>query len=320
MTEEPQLKPSAKNPNQKLCLACNRQFTSNELSHCPHDKTQLVNLGPDMHLPWIGKIVMAKYEITKPIGKTTTNVIYEAREIATEKALTLYLRSEYNHFSNEAKERLAKWKEIDHPSILKLHAFGRIGDPEDRRSFHVTESLEGERLNNRLKTHNQKNLFWILGIGEQIAEALSAAHKQNLIHGNLSPSSILLCDNHREDGVKLADFALEFTNFTSNTVGLQNLLNANIDYMSPEELQNKPLTVMTDVYKLGATLYEMVVGHPPLTRRTPGVTIFSVINETASMDDIGNAKLANLLSKALQKDPSSRFPSMAEFRRFIASV
>ena len=307
----------------KLCLACNREFVAeftdlNSLTHCPHDKTQLVNLGPDEHLPWIGKIVQNKYEIIEPLVRARTGMLYKVRDVGTNRLLDLELRKEQLRFDDFAYGQLAKWKQIDHTAIIKLHEFGTIESDNDERSFLI---MEAPPRSTHLREKKERNLFWIISIGVQIAEALSIAHQHNLLHSDLSPDSIVLCESQNIDGAKLTGFALcSPTRFSSDTVGMENLVRAALLYASPEECANKPVTEASDIYKLGTVLYEMTVGRVPFKGRTPFETAAAIVYERPSMVELGNARLEKLLTTALQKDPSARFQSMSEFKAALLAV
>jgi serine/threonine protein kinase len=168
-------------------------------------------------------------------------------------------------FNREARAASA----LSHPNILTIHEIGEEGG----RHYIVTEVVDSGSLRDRL-SGAPMNLSDALDIAIQAASALEAAHAAGILHRDIRPDNILL----RHDRVKLADFGLakltehRFEDETSKEAATQSgpgVVLGSTAYMSPEQVKGESVDARTDLWSLGAVLYEMVTGHQPFEGRTP---------------------------------------------------
>jgi serine/threonine protein kinase len=170
---------------------------------------------------------------------------------------------------------------LNHPRICTLHDVGT----HDGVDYLVMEYVEGETLADRLAA-GPLGVEKAVELGAQIAEALRAAHRQGIVHRDLKPGNVMLT----KSGVKLLDFGLaglrhdepvapEATTFTRGDAPLteEGVVLGTVPYMAPEQLEGKAADARTDVFALGAVLFEMATGrraltsiHDPEERRSRG--------------------------------------------------
>src|SRR6185436_12045669 len=228
------------------------------------------------------------YEIINQIGAGGMGEVYLARDKKLDRKVAIkILNQEYSQdesnlqrFVSEAKAASA----LNHPNILTIYEFG---EAEDAR-FIVSEYIEGKTLREMIRESSLR-LPEILDISIQITGALSAAHQAHLVHRDIKPENIMI----RPDGyVKVLDFGLaklleqktkSMLNLEAPTVR-QNLtakgvILGTVNYMSPEQAKGEPVDERTDIFSLGALIYEMCAGKPPFGGGNAIETIGSILNK-----------------------------------------
>ncbi len=216
-----------------------------------------------------------------------------------------------SRFRQEARAASA----LNHPNIITIYEIGE----NEFGNFLATELIEGETLRESIK-HQKLSVSAILRIIEQIAKALTAAHRAHIVHRDIKPENIML----RSDGiVKVLDFGLakptvqnDETNADSvNTI--PGMVMGSARYMSPEQARGLPVDERTDIWSLGVILYEMLTGSAPFNGATTSDTIAAVIyKEPVPLGDfVRNAppELGRIIRKSLQKDRDERYQNVKDF-------
>ena len=232
---------------------------------------------------------LGPYEILDAIGAGGMGEVYRARDTRLDrtiaiKILPVHLSSDpvrKQRFEREAKTISS----LNHPHICVLHDVGS----QDGIDYLVMECVEGETLARRLEK-GPLPLEQVLKYGAQIADALDKAHRNGIVHRDLKPGNIMLTAT----GVKLLDFGLAKvaappTSVDTLTAGVtqsspmteQGAILGTFQYMSPEQIEGKELDGRSDIFSLGAVLYEMVTG-----RRTfPGKSQLSGCSHSGERAD-----------------------------------
>jgi serine/threonine protein kinase len=274
--------------------------------------------------PSAGKRI-GRYDIVSPIGAGGMGEVFLARDTQLDRNVALKLLSEeftknedrMKRFVQEAKTASA----LNHPNIIVIH---EIGESEGA-NFIATEYIEGETLRDLLsRTHF--SLEQVLDIGLQVANALAAAHKANIIHRDIKPENVMV----RPDGyVKVLDFGLAKLTENSSVNGdsgiqTKMLVKTNpgavmgtTSYMSPEQAKGLPaIDARTDVFSLGIVIYEMLTGRVPFQGSTAGEVIGAIMYESlkpiARYTSDCPPELERIVTKALQKDPEERYQSVKD--------
>jgi eukaryotic-like serine/threonine-protein kinase len=262
---------------------------------------------------------LGPYEIVGPLGAGGMGEVYRARdtrlgrEVAV-KVLPAHLSSDAGlkaRFEREAKSISG----LNHPNICVLHDVGS----QDGVDYLVMELVAGETLAARLEK-GPIVVERVLKIGREIAEALDKAHRSGIIHRDLKPGNIMLT----KSGAKLMDFglarpAVAGTSLATLTgvaavsapVTQQGMIVGTFQYMSPEQVEGKELDGRSDIFSLGAVLYEMVTGR----RAFEGKSQLSVATAILEKDpvSIGTVKplipanLGHAVRRCLAKDPDERW-------------
>lgn len=263
--------------------------------------------------------VLGHYSIGNKIGAGGMGEVYLAQDLKLDRKVALKVlpadlssnEQRMRRFVQEAKAASA----LNHPNIITIY---EIGDT-DSRHFIVTEFIEGETLRQRMK-HQHVRLSDILEFAIQTAGALAAAHTAGIVHRDIKPENIMV----RRDGyIKVLDFGLaKLTQPEGSATDTEAPTKALVDtgagtvvgtanYMSPEQAKGKRVDGRTDIWGLGAVIYEMVTGHVPFEGETPTEVIGLILNKEplplARYDRAAPAELERIVAKALTKDIEERY-------------
>jgi serine/threonine protein kinase len=262
---------------------------------------------------------LGPYEIVAPIGAGGMGEVYKARDTRLERTVAVKVLSPLLADSPESRQRFEREaraiSQLSHPHICALFDVGRDGDTE----YLVMEYLEGETLADRLKK-GPLPLPQTFEYGGQIADALDKAHRQGIVHRDLKPGNVMLT----KTGVKLLDFGLAKVFRPPGAEGLvsapsssgltqQGMIIGTIQYMAPEQLEGKKTDGRTDIFALGAVLYEMTSGRKAFTGDSHASLIVAIMHvdppPLSHAAAAVPAPLDRVIRKCLAKDPDQRWQS-----------
>src|SRR5215216_60572 len=256
-----------------------------------------------------------RYRIEGEIGAGGMATVYLAQDLRHDRKVALkLLRPELSAVIG-AERFLAEIKltaNLQHPHILPLFDSGEA----DGFLFYVMPFVEGESLRDRLTREKQLPVADAIRIASEVASALDYAHQHGVIHRDIKPENILLHDGQAlvaDFGIALAASKAGGSRMTETGMSL-----GTPHYMSPEQaMGEREITARSDVYALGAVLYEMLSGDPPFTGSTAQAIVARVVTEsprslTTQRHTIPRNIEAAVLT-ALEKLPADRFATAAEF-------
>ena len=253
-------------------------------------------------------------EIVAPLASGGMGEVYRAHDssLGRDVAVKLLPQSDASgmrRFEQEARSAAA----LNHPNILTIHRFGTndAGEP-----YLVTELLEGETLRERLKQGNipiRKTVDYAV----QIARGVAAAHDRGIVHRDLKPENIFIT---RDGVVKILDFGLAKLTIRevddssiTLTATAPGVVLGTIGYMSPEQVRGRPADNRSDIFSMGAILYEMLSGERAFQGATPADTMSAILKENPPelSTRVQNLppSLGQIVHRCLEKDPADRFQS-----------
>ena len=263
-----------------------------------------------------------RYSIEGELGAGGMATVYLAQDDKHDRKVALkVLRPELAAVIG-AERFLAEIKttaNLQHPHILPLHDSGEAGG----FLFYVMPYVEGESLRDRLDREKQLPVEEAIRIASEVADALDYAHRHDVIHRDIKPENILLHDGRAlvaDFGIALAASKGGATRMTETGMSL-----GTPQYMSPEQaMGEREITARSDVYAIGAVLYEMLSGDAPFTGSTAQAIVARVVTEsprslTAQRHTIPR-HVEQAVLKALEKLPADRFASAAEFSQALADT
>src|SRR5712692_4076244 len=261
---------------------------------------------------------LGRYEIRSKIGAGGMGEVYLAQDTELDRTVAIKILPEalavdqqrLQRFIQEAKAASA----LNHPHILTIYEIGAAAGAH----FIATEFIDGVTLRQRIAAGMK--LTEILEIAIQASSALSAAHAAGIIHRDIKPENIMV----RRDGyIKLLDFGLAKLTEPEGSISdteapTRAMINTGAgtvmgtaNYMSPEQAKGTNVDARTDLWSLGAVLYEMVTGHVPFAGETPTETISLILQkEPAPLTRYiheAPAELERIVTKALTKDREQRY-------------
>jgi serine/threonine protein kinase len=284
----------------------------------------------------IGRTV-SHYRILSPLGSGGMGVVYLAEDSRLGRQVALkFLPASFSQ-ETKALERFRvearAASSLSHPAICAIYDIGQDGDTP----FIVMEALKGETLRERIAKGPLK-VADVLDIAIQLADALEAAHEQGIVHRDIKPANIFLGDRNR---VKVLDFGL--AKLTSSPSSLSSAADTTspidhtqnnqitqpgtalgtVTYMSPEQARGESIDSRTDLFSLGAVLYEMVTGTQAFGGSTTAVVYDSILNRAprsiAHLNPLVPSRLESVIATALEKERDLRYQHasdlQAELRR-----
>ena len=273
----------------------------------------------------IGSTLLGKYEIRSLIGRGGHACVYHAVNSFMGRHVAIKVLHRPGGVEREALRRgqaeAQLLNRLRHPNIVEVSDAGMT---DDGLLYIVMELLEGRSLREVLNEHGALSVEEALGIVEQIAEGLEAAHTTGAIHRDLKPENVFVT---RSGSVKILDFGIAKVADATAWTTDEGTTHGTVLYMSPEQLQLAKLTPASDIYALGVVTYELLLGrHPvPMLIDSPQPTVFEIsravlTREPPLLDELDTRiprGVAALVSRAMAKWPEQRFDSMAELAREV---
>jgi Protein kinase domain len=258
----------------------------------------------------IGQVLDERFRITHLISRSGMSSVYKATDLSTGEIVALKVpfmqfESDPSTFSRFEREE-AVGKLLDHPYILRV-----VPVEHKSRPYMAMEFLEGQTLRQLLSSTGKLPVADALKTASRVCEALDYMHRHDMVHRDLKPENIMLC---KDGSLRIMDFGivkvsgmrrLTFSGF-SPALGTP-------DYMAPEQVKGKRGDQRTDIYSLGAVLFEMVTGTVPFEGSTP----YQIMNARITGDPVAphtinegiSPEVEEIILHAMERNPDERYQS-----------
>ncbi|MFC2142317.1 protein kinase [Acidobacteriota bacterium] len=253
-----------------------------------------------------GTVIANKYKIIEEIGRGGMGVVYKAEDLKLKRTVALKFLPPELIQDQEAKQRFIQEAQaaaaLNHPHICTIHEV----DESDDQMFISMEYIEGQTLKDKLAS-GPINIDEATVIATQVAQGLDKAHKKGIIHRDIKPANIMINDDGQ---AKITDFGLAKLSRGVDLTKTSTFMGT-VAYMSPEQAKGEAVDHRTDIWSLGAMMYEMLAGERPFTKSSEHALIYSILNEEPQ--DLFTLRpdlpvhIQNAVQKALAKDADYRY-------------
>jgi serine/threonine-protein kinase len=272
---------------------------------------------PVSNEPQVGQVFDERFEITDIISRSGMSSVYKATDLKTGRLVALKvpllkLESDPAFFSRfEREEDIGR--ALDHPAILKIIPV----DPKERsRPYLVMEYLVGQTLDEVMQQTKPMAQDEALRIVSRVCDALEYLHTHQVVHRDLKPQNIMLCN---DGSLRIMDFGIAKAASSKRiTFGGFSPTLGTPDYMAPEQVKGQRGDERTDIYSLGAILYEMLTGHLPFE----GQNAYQVMNARLVGDPTAprvhnpalKPEVEEIVLHAMARNPNDRYQTAAAFK------
>jgi len=261
----------------------------------------------------IGKTI-SHYKILEKLGAGGMGVVYKAEDIKLKRTVALKFLPHDLTRNDEAKERFVLEAQaasaLDHPNICNIYEIDETepapGEPGGQL-FIAMACYEGETLKQKL-AGGSLSVDDAVETAIQVAQGLAKAHEKGIVHRDIKPANIMITN---DEVVKILDFGLAKLSGATQLTKTGTTLGT-LAYMSPEQAQGVEVDQRTDIWALGVIMYEMLSGQHPFKGDYEQAVIYSILLEEPEPLSNLSAELAQIVQKALSKEPADRYQSSGE--------
>ncbi len=265
----------------------------------------------------IGTVLANKYRILSLIGAGGMANVYKAvQTTGTHRTVAIkVLKEEYENdadFLRRFRQEAHAVLNLSHDNIVRSYDVGE----QDGHQFIVLEYVGGDTLKDKIRKEGALPPQRAVSIGAQVLDALAHAHERGIIHRDIKPQNVIVTPRNK---AKLADFGIarDVSSSTMTFAGTNVL--GSVHYIAPEQAKGNPVTVESDLYSMGISLYEMLTGELPFTGDTPVSIALKHLQEDVPPVILTNPAvpkaLNDVIMKATRRDPNQRYHSAKAMRQ-----
>ena len=262
-----------------------------------------------------GSVLGGRYRVEARIGSGGMGEVYRGvdtvldRTVAIKVLLPQFARDA--NFVDRFRREAQAAARLNHPNLVGIYDSGADGETQ----FIVMEFIQGRTLDDFMSAGGRFTVPHAVEVAEKICDALAYAHVAGVIHRDIKPANVMVT---RKGEVKVMDFGIARIVAGPQTAPQTSAVLGTAAYISPEQAQGQPVDGRSDIYSLGAVLYEMLTGRPPFTGDSPVAVAYKQVNESPVLPSIANPEVTPLLDavlmRALAKNPANRYQTADEFR------
>lgn len=267
-----------------------------------------------------GRTIAGRYRLDRPIASGGMAEVWEATDTVLDRPVAVKLL--HPHLAADPKLRARFHHEAVAAARLVHHAIVAIYDTCDEPGAEaiVMELVRGRTLREFLDERTRLDPVEVVHIGAEVADALACAHRAGIVHRDVKPANILLSDDGR---VLVTDFGIAKVRDAPDMTRTSELLGT-VKYLAPEQVENGPVDARTDVYALGAVLYEALCGQPPFTGDTQaGIALARLHRTPAPPHDVVAgvpASLESVVMRSLARHPDARYATADDLRTALLAT
>lgn len=269
---------------------------------------------------YVGQIFDRRYKIKKIIGVGGMAIVFEAYDMLKNRPVAVKMLKDDISGDTQAVKRFINESKavamLSHPNIVNIYDVS----VKENLKYIVMELIEGITLKNYMQKKGALSFKEVVSITEQILRALEHAHSKGIVHRDIKPQNIMLL---KDGSIKVADFGIaKLPN--AETVTMTDKAIGTVFYISPEQASGKPIDHRSDLYSLGATVYEMATGKLPFTADSPVSVALMQVKSIPKNPREHNPSIPRGLEQiiliSMEKNPSHRFQSATQMLRHLLQI
>ena len=271
-----------------------------------------------------------QYEVLAALGSGAMGEVYQAKDLRLDRIVALKIITATRGLDPDARDRFDREARalaaLSHPHICNVYHYGE----DEGTPYLVMEYLRGQTVAQRLRTEGKLPPADVMRYGVQIAEALHAAHQAGIVHRDLKPENVMLTDG----GAKLLDLGVSkrlpqteerwYHGTTQLALSGVGTISGTVPYMAPEQLEGHPANVRSDIFSLGAVLYEMATGRRAFEGQSQARIIASIMSQepvrASSLEPALPRDLDGVLERCLKKIADARYQSGLEVAEALRGI
>jgi len=301
------------------CTECGKSNPP-ESKFCGKCGTPLASAGPRP-----GDIIADRYRVVAPIGQGAMGTVYRAEHVQISKVMAIKLLHRELQQNPENVARFHREAEsasrLNHPNTVHVFDFGRT---KSGSLYLVMEYVDGDDLAKVLDKDGPMPFGRVAYLCAQVAGSVEDAHAAGIVHRDLKPENVVIAEGRDGETAKVLDFGLAklFEGTVEAQVTSSGTIVGTPYYMSPEQIQGQELDGRSDVYAIGAIMYECVVGKPPFEAPNPVGVLSKHLSEEPLRPSARSplsvpAEADEIILRCLEKDPDRRYQTAEEVRQAL---
>jgi eukaryotic-like serine/threonine-protein kinase len=262
-------------------------------------------------------VINNRYQLESRLGRGGMAEVWLAHDLLLDRDVAIKILFPEHAIDPNFVERFRREAQavagLNHPNIVSVYDWGQSGNTY----FMAMEHVQGRTLAEVLRRQGKLNQRGVATVGAAIADALSYAHRNNVVHRDIKPANILVGD---DGSIKVVDFGIARALDAAHDSGLtqDGAVVGTATYFSPEQARGESPDLRSDIYSLGVVLYELLAGQPPFSGETALATAYKQVNENPAplqrfVPDI-EVDLNAVVAKCMTKVASQRYDSAADLR------
>ncbi len=267
----------------------------------------------------IGKII-ENYRIVSVLGRGGMGIVYKAYDTKLDRYVAIKMLNSQSlskeRFIERFKREAKNQAKLSHPNIVTVYGFIEYSNLLGI----VMEYVEGESLEKVIERQGRFNLYDVIYILKQLLLGMGYAHNKGFVHRDIKPSNIIL---NKEGITKIMDFGIS-KSMVDDSMTKTGSKVGTVYYMSPEQVKGQEVTNRSDIYSIGCTAFEMIVGHPPFDSQSEYDVMDSHIKKNAPRisDQMAgvSTQIDAVILKALEKNPLNRYSSCEEMLQAVQDL
>lgn len=317
---------------QFTCGACGKVLLG-EPNFCPACGADIRGTTPTADTlsgPLNGEVLDGRYRIVEKLGEGGMGTVFKVEHVRMGKMLALKVLKADASLDKNIKARFRQEARVvaklSHPNTVQVFDTGELPDGS---LFIAMEYLAGRDLAWHLRAHGPMSEERALNIGLAVLQSLAEAHAQGIVHRDLKPANVMLLRaKNRDEKIKLLDFGIAKLNEADGkkyVTGVEEFIGTP-SYMSPEQGRGEPLDARSDLYSLGAMLFELVTGRGPFVGTNPMTVVTMHLTQAVprirdvAPDRVVSPAYEAAINKALAKERDQRFPSAEAMQQALEKV